>query len=194
MDEMDTDPDISMAILHSLKTWHSNTNIGYEVPFFLQDATDEQTIIGWNLFLEQWIAIEWEMIQQAYYNLIKSWRMGKRWLISIIKKLCQAAWDLWDHRNKVLHEKENTVMQLQVRQLESQILSTYWCLSTFVVEGADRYLTRLSLPLLLDKEMEYKKAWFMQASTILKILRQSSWRGWQTQQVALAGMRRITTL
>ncbi len=119
MDSVDTDPDISKAILHYLNSWRSNSSSDYNVPFWLRDTIKQQADIGWNLFLEGWIAKEWELVQQAYYQLIQSRRTGKRWLISIIKKLWQVAWDMWDHQNQILHEEENAVAQRILRQLQT---------------------------------------------------------------------------
>jgi hypothetical protein len=77
----------------------------------------------------------------------------------MIKKLWQVAWDLWDHHNKVLHKKENTVMQLHQCQLDRLVTFTYQHLSTFVIAHSDQYLTRLPLTQLLSKEYEHKEAW-----------------------------------
>ncbi len=59
LDAVDTDPDISDAILHYLNP-----------PFFLREAIDQQKSMGWNLMLEGWMAAEWELVQQAYYTFI----------------------------------------------------------------------------------------------------------------------------
>jgi hypothetical protein len=193
MDSVDTDPDISDAILHYLNSWRLDLDSSYVPPFFLREAIDQQKSMGWNLMLEGWMAAEWELVQQAYYTFLKSRRTGKRWLISIIKKLWQVAWDLWDHRNKVLHESENSVMQSHQRRLDHLVTDTYQRLSTYVIARSDQYLTRLPLPQLLVKECEYKKAWLMQADAALCITRRSQWRDRQPPHIMLRGMKQLLT-
>ena len=190
MESVDTDPDISATIIAFLHSWRSDSYLNYNPPFCIRDAIQQQSDIGWNLVLEGWLAKEWELVQQAYYNLIKSRRSGKRWTISIIKKLWQVAWDLWDHRNQILHEKDNAVVQQQLRQLDSNITASYHLLTTYVLAGADRYLTKMSLTQLLAKETDYKKAWLLQASAALKVTRQSNWRVQQPPHRMMVGMRR----
>jgi hypothetical protein len=162
-------------------------------PFFLREAIDQQKSMGWNLMLEGLMAAEWELVQQAYYMFIMSRRTGKHWLVSIIKKLWQVAWDLWDHQNKVLHEKENSVMQSHQRQLDHLVTATYQRLSTYVIAQSDQYLTRLPLPQLLIKEYEYKKAWLMQADAALCITRRNQWRDRQPPHIMMRGMKRLMT-
>ena len=50
------------------------------------------------------LSLEWARAQQEYYQWIGSRRTGKRWVIALIKKLWQIAWDLWDNRNEFLHK------------------------------------------------------------------------------------------
>jgi hypothetical protein len=85
-------------------------------------------------------------------------------------------WDMWDHRNQILHEEENAVAQRLLRQLDGHITATYQCLTTYVLAGSDKYLTKLSLTNLLLKDRDYKKAWLLQATAVTKITRQSNWR------------------
>jgi hypothetical protein len=42
-----------------------------------------------------------------HYINIGERKTGKRWISSLIKKLWEIAWDLWEHRNGVLHDKIN---------------------------------------------------------------------------------------
>jgi hypothetical protein len=69
--------------------------------------------------LEGWASFEWSIAQQEYYKLIGSLKSGKRWMIALIKKLWLIAWDMWEHRNGILHEKENTQVMTQERHLNT---------------------------------------------------------------------------
>lgn len=54
--------------------------------------------------LNSWRFGEWAQAQQAYYLLIKSRHTGKQWVVALLKKFWDIAWDLWEHRNGILHE------------------------------------------------------------------------------------------
>ena len=92
--------------------------------------------------------------------------------------------------NQVLHEEENAVAQRLLRQLDGQITATYQRLTTYVLAGSDKYLTKLSITNLLLKDRDYKKAWLLQATAVTKITRQSNWRTRQPQHLVMLGMRR----
>jgi hypothetical protein len=118
--------------------------------------------------------------------LIKSRHTGKCWIISIIKKLWKFAWDIWDHCNKVLLEKDNAVVQSHQCHMDK----TYQRLSTFVFARSDHYLTRLTLTQLLKNDSEYKKAWLKQSKAVIQIIRRSHGNTRQPPHIMLLGMRR----
>ena len=70
------------------------------------------------------LSAQWEATQQLYFRHIKSRKSGRTWVIALIKKLWQVSWDMWDHRNSVLHGNEETQQKLLLKQeLQSTILS-----------------------------------------------------------------------
>jgi hypothetical protein len=42
-------------------------------------------------------------------------RTGLRWLTALIQKLWDVAWDMWDHRNRVLHQEHSVARDLQIQ-------------------------------------------------------------------------------
>jgi hypothetical protein len=105
----DTDPTILHVIMTYLKGWQSDEQALYQPPRFLEEVLREQCKIGWHRFFEGWLSTLWEVAQQRFYSITKSNRTGKRWVSALIQKLWETAWDLWEHRKGVLHEKENLV-------------------------------------------------------------------------------------
>ena len=53
---------------------------------------------------------KWQVIQSRYYARIGSRRTGERWLASLIIKLWDISWDLWQHRNDVLFDKQQSIL------------------------------------------------------------------------------------
>jgi hypothetical protein len=72
---VNTDPEISEAIMYHLCLWRSGTSITKKV--MLSDILDKQSKIGFYNFITGWLSVEWELAQESYYNLIGSRRSGK---------------------------------------------------------------------------------------------------------------------
>jgi hypothetical protein len=60
--------------------------------------------------LEGFPAISWQTTQQIYFSRIGSSRSSKRWIIALIQKLWEVAWNMWEHRNGILHDKEQSII------------------------------------------------------------------------------------
>ena len=126
MSSVSTDPDIQDAILHHLKDWR-NGNVEFrEYAHDLRDLIQEQSNIGWQNFFEGWIPSGWEEAQHAFYTLIRSHRTGRRWTICLIKKLWNVAWDMWEHRNGILHQQDNSVTMAEILHLDRKVRSLYF--------------------------------------------------------------------
>jgi hypothetical protein len=70
------------------------------MPGLLQ-AINARDRIGWLPFLEGCIAVELAGVQDAHFLWLGRRNTGKRWAASLVVKLWEVAWDLWDHRNQV---------------------------------------------------------------------------------------------
>ena len=115
-----------------------------------------QEHIGWNKVLEGWLAKDWREIQQRYYQLIRSRKTGKRWVTALIQKLWEIAWDLWEHRNGVLHERENAITRSMGLQLNQRISRVYVQLLSSPLRFNDKHILSLPLSSLLKKAVHYK--------------------------------------
>ncbi len=173
MESVQTDTDIQEAIINKLECWRSGTEVTYTCPFQLQPALQQQDDIGWGNFLEGWASFEWALIQQDYYDLLQSRRSGLRWLSSLIKKLCQVAWDLWEHRNGILHEQENCVSLETLSNINKRIRILHSSLISHRLPLGDRYLVDLPLQKLLAKDSTYKKAWIANADSCVTVNRKA---------------------
>ena len=109
MKKQNTHPGITQMIIANLRAWRLGTTaepITSHQVFGLQEATRNQNSIGWQALLEGCPALGWKEAQQAYYEWLPSKRTGLRWLSALVRKLWQIAWDMWEHRNGILHDKE----------------------------------------------------------------------------------------
>jgi hypothetical protein len=127
---LNTDPTLHHIILLYLRSWWSGEGITYEAPRDFQELLQEQQNISWDRFFEGWLSSKWAMTQQQYYKRIKATRTGRRWAMAIVQKLWNTAWDLWEHRNGILHERENLVTRSIIIRLNARVSRIYNSLSS----------------------------------------------------------------
>jgi hypothetical protein len=121
----------------------------------------------------------------------KSKRTGRRWVISLIKKLWDTAWDLWQHRNEILHQSENHLIAEAERCVGRELTQLFNKLSACYLPNKDRYLIRLPLKLLKKKDIIYKEVWLHQARTALQALHHSLWATRMKDQRTMRGMKHV---
>ena len=154
-----TDPNIVEGLLQQLRQWRTGTVTPdeFETTPDTQTAFDNQDGIGWQALLEGAPAKGWSDAQQRYYDALGRRNTGERWLTAIIQKLWDVAWDLWDHRNNVLHKKDDGVLRQQLQtDIREQVN-----LGSSTVTAQARPLLRQRLAVLLTARTEVQKAWLL---------------------------------
>jgi hypothetical protein len=92
----------------------------------LPAVVQKQDAIGWQSFLEGRPSVGWSEVQHRYYEFLDGRRTGLRWLTALIQKLWDVAWDMWDHRNRVLHDQEHSVARdLQIQQITDEFATRF---------------------------------------------------------------------
>jgi hypothetical protein len=182
------DPDIQHTIFCYLNAWRSDSGTPLPNNFFLEEALSSQGSIGWRRFFEGWLSIEWALTQQAYYSLIRSRRTGKRWVVSLIQKLWDIAWDLWEHRNGILHEKTNLVSDAELHTIDRNIRNSFLHLRSISLPAHDRHLLSISLTRLLRKDRSYKSEWLRLATIVLQSKAHEQWLRRTSNALLIRGM------
>jgi hypothetical protein len=187
MVSVQTDPDIREIIIHNLSNWPTGLHPHNPLDRKTFLAFDQQCDIGWNVMIEGWITFEWAATQEEYYKFLGSWRTGRRWVIALIKKLWQIAWDLWQHHNNVLHEQENDVAQKESEQLNRRIRTLFFRSLSILRRTPDGYLLKTSLSALVDKPLIYRQEWERKVKLALTFHKTKN-RG---NRRSIRGMRRL---
>jgi hypothetical protein len=188
--KLDTDPTLLHIILVYLRGWWAGVGPQYVPPLVFQTLVEDQGRVGWSRFFEGWLVHQWTICQQRYYQIFKSKRTGRWWTIAVIKKQCDIAWDMWEHRNSVLHEKENLVTRSMVVQLDAKVSRIYNDLYSRALRNYDRYLVHLSLSSLLRKDTNYKVTWISVTEPALREGRHEAWVQQTRHDCMIQGMRR----
>jgi len=77
IESINTDPDIIKNILSKLTHWMEGLHPAHLANHSLM-ALEQQSDIGWNLFIEGWLTFERAATQEAYYNSISSRQTGEK--------------------------------------------------------------------------------------------------------------------
>jgi hypothetical protein len=107
LESVHTATDVIYWIIQRLTEWRSSapfSPIQTDLPNLLE-AIEAQDRIGWLAFFEGCIAVEWAGVQDVHFLWLGRRNTGKRWATSLVVKLWEVTWDLWDHRNQI---KSNT--------------------------------------------------------------------------------------
>jgi hypothetical protein len=160
LEKEQTSPEIALAISSRLNTVSCLTPpVDFDFLFpGVQQALEDQDFIGWNNFLEGCIAKTWTETQQKYYEWLGCRKTGRRWTEALIRKLSEVAWDMWEHRNHILHAKENEDVLHNMIQVDAEI--TYlWRQGHGDLPPRERYLFSGSLEDLLQSSVRNRKLW-----------------------------------
>jgi hypothetical protein len=187
---LDTEPTIRHLILLYLKGWQTNDVITYLPPRSLEAAVQEQIRIGWHRFYEGWLSKQWMILQQRHYTTVKSTKSGRRWATALIQNMWDTAWDLWEHRNEVLHRKENLITRTMGLHLNHRVTRAFMDLCSQPLRSNDSYLVRLSLSKLLERNAGYKAQWLTVAEPALRDNRRQNWQTGTSATQMVPGLQR----
>jgi hypothetical protein len=126
--ENNTCPDIKRLLLQILNQWRLGqvvqniTDIEFES---CEGVFRAQKEIGWRQLMGGCLSFEWAKAQEDYFKWIGIRRTGERWVTELIKKLWDIAWDLWEDRNKALHNTSMEAILSGVASLDKAINEEY---------------------------------------------------------------------
>jgi len=99
-------PQLCQDIISRLQHWHNRTRP-------LQESVDApmagkiQDSIGWGIIFKGCLAIRWREEQEQYLKVFKSQKSSsKHWTTALLTRLMATAWDMWQHCNEALHNKQ----------------------------------------------------------------------------------------
>jgi hypothetical protein len=151
-----THPNIVEVLIDRLTSWRYDlepSSITVSNFLGLRATVECQDRIGWQAMLEGTPVIGWAEVQQRYLE----WRKKRRTGSAVIQKMWDVAWDLWDHRNGILHNKEvNIAEQQQDREVEEE-----FNLGPSTVTREAKRLFRPGLNNLLTLPPAAKHAWLI---------------------------------
>jgi hypothetical protein len=147
---------MTRVIIESLNKWRTDnhTPVSSHIQW-LQDLIDKQNACGWNNFFEGLLLNDWRAVMENYLSKTRSRKSSKRWITALIRKLWQVAWDLWEHRNGYLHEKEDNLISKQVNKGIQDQLKLGYC----ELDRQTQALFSRGLAAILRKPLDIRQQW-----------------------------------
>ena len=152
-----THPQIRKDIIEGLQQWHDQIP-GCRPYVEGSTAGHSQDSIGWGLALEGCLAQKWREEQDTFWKAFKSRKSSRRWTTALLKRLMMTAWDMWNHRNKALHEEEANKQAILEDAVNKKIRDTYQQGRALLPFNA-RSLMKRPLAKLLQFPEHYKRQW-----------------------------------
>jgi hypothetical protein len=90
---------------------------------------------------------------------MRSWKTRMKWVEGLIWQLWKIGWRMWEHRNHILHNKENVVNSKEIQILHRCLSCLYAREKVVLSITPDRYLVKQPLTLLLKHPPSYCKEW-----------------------------------
>ena len=158
-------PGIQQVIKSRLKTVRNRTEdlpaTYYKWPG-LNELVQAQDTLGWRIFLEVGILHEWAAKQQEYYDWIQKRNTGKQWITTLIKKLWEISWNMWEHRNREAKNPTSPAVIREHARIDAIITREYQDPSTLAQR--DRRWFRRPKEVLFTEPLEYKQQWLESVS------------------------------
>jgi hypothetical protein len=161
MTEVDTEPCLIRLLLTTLNSWVDEAptaNVPSNGPRSRKAIEAQLALGGWNTLLGR-ISTQVQERQEDRYRRKKSRRSGFRWTVALIKKLQDIAWDMWDHRNGILHgDPDRHHRKGEVEQADANIVRE-WQRGDAGLLQEDRFLFRNPQEQVLARTLELKWQW-----------------------------------
>jgi hypothetical protein len=155
-----TNPDITFAICSSLRAWHDGTplppiNTDDDI---LRRALREQDQIGWRPFIDGFHSLAWRECQSSYFRTIRSQRSSLVWKSLVTRRIWKIAWEMWTHRNSILHTSGQSTHRSESPYLDQEIRNEY-LRGHAGLTARHRHLFTRNLQQILRASYTNKRAW-----------------------------------
>jgi hypothetical protein len=151
-----THPELARSIIQGIQSWRNNTSTGAEssIPW-VRDIVNKQNECGWRNFFEGMILKDWQQVMNRQLTRVRSRKSSKRWVVALIRKMWQVAWDLWEHRNGYLHDREESFLSTQT----NNGIKHQFELGCRNLDKATQVLFHGGLQTTIQKPLEVRQQW-----------------------------------
>ena len=130
--------------------------------FSIQQAAQQQDLIGWHNFFKGHLASTWKSSQLTYFKQHFLFPPSvDSWLKQIILQIYEFSFSMWNNRNQILHQREEEHLNSQQAQkLEDEILTSY-SIGPGNVLPMHHFMFEQSLSSILAQTVSEKRYWLL---------------------------------
>ena len=108
-----------------------------------------QARLGWDSLLAGILSTEWATLQEQYYQSLGSRKQGQKWSSDFSRRLWEAVYSMWEHRNLVMHRTGKITEFSGGKELQAACLAElalgFQNLEEIYHPYIDMYLAQISL-------------------------------------------------
>ena len=118
---------MSNAICNKLHAWRHNlpSPIITTSNRVLSEGLRKQDRLGWHNFLQGFIPMEFRHCQRQHLLNIRSQKSDSLWIARMQNKVWLIAWDLWQHRNNLLHGDGSRIHPRDYTATNNQVIAEW---------------------------------------------------------------------
>jgi hypothetical protein len=152
------------TIVQGLQGWRNGNDVVFNVRTTSGQAGIQQQELGWRQFFEGRPHKVWRQIQAQHCEQAGIRQSGKQWVSALITKLLEIAWDLWEHRNGILHDKS---LGYEAQVTEEKI-TEIWQHPRLHCINSIKQLVRCSAEELRGRSLQQKQQWVVRIEAALQ--------------------------
>lgn len=164
-----TDPTIVTAIIQNMQRWREG-----EAPMenhqtsTVRQALQEQSVLGWRSFIEGLPSKKWAEAQATHAQRRKQRQQRfspGQWASRLIRWVWEIPWQMWEHRNNILHESGviDPSMQETDRRIREELAT-----GDIGLDPATRAVFNQQRATILQKKPEIRRLWLQRIITARK--------------------------
>ena len=123
-----TSQGISTAII-ALLTSIRNNDQDYETPEdtnpLIAIAIQKQLSLGDASTPSGLLCVQWKPAQEDYHRRVGSRKSAQKWVATLATKLIELTYNMWKHRNDILHNNDNVIRDQEHQTLNDHIEYIY---------------------------------------------------------------------
>ena len=118
-----TAPDIQDALITAAEAYRTGRSIPTKTTWHraTQRAVRQQNRLGNNALMEGLWVEDWQYAHQGWLDTKGRDTCSKRWTIQILRKLILVSWDMWQARNRLVHQDQDTRQKLIINTLNKRV-------------------------------------------------------------------------
>lgn len=152
--------DMADTIYHNLMAWQSHSPFPLlpTQPLTLRLATHQQDSLGWYSLMEGFLSSVWRQHLSDYFAQQKDRRSSLRWMTNLQNRIWRIPWEMWEHRNQILHSDATTIHQHEMAAVNNSIIHE-WMRGIATLPSKYNHLFRGTLQSRLSDNHHYKRMW-----------------------------------